>query len=278
MTYARRMRRFVLIASLFALAGCSSPEHLAVVANSPGSLGVGEQRITVGYRSESGEDLANPQVEVDLVVSREGGEDQRVDTEFVWIAEPIRGVYVAHVTFDQAGEWTAVLEPEEGPRTRDTPFFIDAEPSTPEVGEPAPASVTPTSGDLDLAELTTDPAPDPGLYEVSVDEAVTNGTPALITFATPAYCSTATCGPMLEQVKSLRAAMPDAGMDWIQVEVYDLTQGNPVDHVVPAAVDWGLPSEPWIFVVDAEGVVTARLEGVVSDAELQSVVEAVLGA
>lgn len=272
------MRRLAPIALLLALVGCSSPEHLAVVANAPGSLGVGEQRISVGYRSETGEDLASPQMEVDLVISRDGGDDQRVDTEFVWIAEPIRGVYVAHVTFDQAGEWIAVLDPEDGPRTRDTPFFIDAEPSTPEVGEPAPASVTPTLEELDLTELTTDQNPDPGLYEVSVDEAVANGTPALITFATPAYCSTATCGPMLEQVKALRAAMPDADMDWIQVEVYDLTQGNPIDHVVPAASEWGLPSEPWIFVVDADGVISARLEGVTSDTELKSVVEAVLGA
>ncbi len=271
------MRRLVVLGSLLVLVGCSSPEHLAVVANSPSSLGVGDQRLTVGYRSEAGEDLANPQTEVDLVISRQGGGEQRVDAEFVWIAEPIRGVYVAHVEFDQPGEWVAVLEPENGPPTRETPFFVDPEPSTPEVGEPAPASATPTLADLDIGELTTDPSPDPGLYEVSVADAVANGTPALITFATPAFCSTATCGPMLEQVKGLRAELPSAEMDWIQVEVYDLTQGNPIDHIVPAALEWGLPSEPWIFVVDADGTVSARLEGVVSDRELRAAVEAVLG-
>ena len=31
-----------------------------------------------------------------------------------------------------------------------------------------------------------------------------------------------------------------------------------------AAVAWGLPSEPWLYFVDEEGIVTARYEGTVS--------------
>jgi len=44
---------------------------------------------------------------------------------------------------------------------------------------------------------------------------------------------------------------------------------------VAATIEWGLPSEPWIFVVDRDGLVTASFEGIVSEEELQAAVEAV---
>jgi hypothetical protein len=39
---------------------------------------------------------------------------------------------------------------------------------------------------------------------------------------------------------------------------------------VPATVEWGLPTEPYIFVVDSAGRVTAKFEGVASDDELRA--------
>jgi hypothetical protein len=115
------------------------------------------------------------------------------------------------------------------------------------------------------------------MYEVSADDAVTNGTPAVIVFATPAFCQTAVCGPMLDQVKELRSTS-DGALDWVHVEVYELEDVDPNDLTpVPAALEWGLPSEPWVFVVDADGVVTHRFEGVVSEGELTAAVAAVTG-
>jgi hypothetical protein len=37
---------------------------------------------------------------------------------------------------------------------------------------------------------------------------------------------------------------------------------------VPAVLEWGLPTEPWVFVVDAQGFVVGRFEGVVSAEEI----------
>ncbi len=274
----RRLLPVLLVVGLL-LAGCARAEHLAVVGNAPGSLGVGTQRVVVAYRTEVGEDLAAPDLATELVVAREGAEPQRVPTEFVWMTEGVRGLYVATVEFDQPGQWTATLHPDGRSQTLASPFFVDEHPSTPEVGEPAPASPSVTlddaGGELDL--VTTDPSPEPAMYSVSADEAVTNGTPAVIVFATPAFCQTAVCGPMLEQVKELRATT-DADLDWVHVEVYELEDVDPNALTpVPAALEWGLPSEPWVFVVDAAGVVTHRFEGVVSDGELATALAAVAG-
>ena len=43
-----------------------------------------------------------------------------------------------------------------------------------------------------------------------------------------------------------------------------------------AFVDWRLPSEPWVFVIDAEGIIRYVYEGAVTEAELRSAVEWVL--
>lgn len=274
----RRILPFLLLAVL-ALSACARAEHLAVVGNAPGSLGVGTQRLVVAYRTEVGEDLAAPDLPAELVVAREGAEAQRVPTEFVWMTEGVRGLYVATVELDQAGQWTATLHPEGENQTLASPFFVDERPSTPEVGEAAPVSTSETLDDVDgdLSLITTDPNPDPAMYEVSADTAVTNGSPAVIVFATPAFCQTAVCGPMLDQVKELRAGT-EADVDWVHVEVYELEDVDPNDLTpVPAAIDWGLPSEPWVFVVAADGTVTHRFEGVVSDAELATALAAVTG-
>jgi hypothetical protein len=112
---------------------------------------------------------------------------------------------------------------------------------------------------------------------MSVAEAVGNGRPTVIVFATPAFCVSQTCGPLLDQVKALRPDYP--GLDFVHVEIYqDLQVTSPEElTVVPATTEWGLPSEPWVFVVDASGVVSASFEGAASDAELVDAIEAVAG-
>jgi hypothetical protein len=46
-----------------------------------------------------------------------------------------------------------------------------------------------------------------------------------------------------------------------------MTQGGLTP--VQATLDWGLISEPWVFVVDRDGIITASFEGVFADSELK---------
>ena len=141
-------------------------------------------------------------------------------------------------------------------------------------GDDAPRSDTRTSAEFDLADITSDPSPDPSLYQLTVAEAVESG-PSVIIFATPAWCTSEACGPLLEQVKKLSAGFPF--LNYVHVEVYENIHVNSFDELilVPSVGDWGLPSEPWVFVIDAEGVVRASFEGAASDDELSRAFDAV---
>jgi hypothetical protein len=41
---------------------------------------------------------------------------------------------------------------------------------------------------------------------------------------------------------------------------------------------WALPTEPWVFVVNAQGVITAKFEGAVTQGELEAAARAALAA
>ena len=92
----------------------------------------------------------------------------------------------------------------------------------------------------------------------------------MLVFATPLFCTSRTCGPTLETVKAAVASYGDA-IDVIHVEPYQLTvvDGQPQPaldasggyQVVPSALEWGIPIEPYIFVVGVDGKVAAKFEG-----------------
>ena len=114
-------------------------------------------------------------------------------------------------------------------------------------------------------------------------DAIAAHEPFLLVFATPKFCTSGQCGPTLERVKPVAVAHP--GLTVINVEPYELKwedgalqpalnqQGSLVP--VAATVEWGLPSEPWIYVVDGEGIVRGSFEGIVSEEELEAAVTAV---
>jgi hypothetical protein len=118
--------------------------------------------------------------------------------------------------------------------------------------------------------LTTSTKPDPALYRTSVAEAIEAGDPLVVTFATPKYCTSRTCGPVVDVVSEVRRRHADAGIRFVHAEIY---RGNdPTQPENPWITAWKLPSEPWVFVVDGDGVVQARFEGTVSVRELDRAV------
>jgi hypothetical protein len=137
------------------------------------------------------------------------------------------------------------------------------------VGDPAPLSETRTTADTDLDDLTSDPTPEPSFYEMTVAEAVQAG-PTVVVFGTPAWCQSQACGPMLDQVNVLSTEFPD--LNYVHVEVYENIHVTQFDDLVPvpAVEEWQLISEPWIYVTDSDGTVSASFEGAVSDEELRA--------
>lgn len=143
----------------------------------------------------------------------------------------------------------------------------------PEVGMRPPASQNRTlTTHNDITLLTSGQNPIPALYQMTVAEALDSGKPTVITFSTPAFCQTAICAPVVNAVETVYSQVGEQA-NFIHLEIYKTF--NPL---VPAdeVAEWGLPSEPWTFVLDKEGRVTVVLGGPVSPQELLDALALVL--
>ena len=273
-------RSAILLGLLVAFGACGSDEvePFALVASSNGSIGLGEQRVLFALVDpETDAFLASPDREATVTIRDENGSP--LDTyplEFIWTIPDERGLYVAHVDIPEAATYQATIDAEGLATAGPAGFVAFEDPPVIEPGEEAPASETRTSAEFpDLSVISSDTDPDPAMYESSVATAVTSGTPSVIVFATPAFCTSRACGPLLDQVKALRPDYPDVG--FVHVEIYENLQAPSPEEmtVVPATGEWGLPSEPWVFVVNNAGIVTSAFEGAASDDELTAAIDAV---
>jgi len=247
-------------------------DTFTIVANA--DIGLGRSRVLFGVLEGGGRRLGSPTDRVTIAVAHTDDVDnpQIADGIFTWIIEDAFGLYRAEFDFDKPGLWSAVLLPEVGDPLPAAGFNVAADTAAPAIGEPAPTPETPTLANSSFEEITTDNDPDPRFYELSLDEAIDNGRKTVVIFSTPAFCQTATCGPLLELVKGVAAGFPD--VDFVHVEVYtNLTDPDfaPVpENLAPSVLAewWNLPSEPWVFIVDEAGLVQARFEGVMAVEEL----------
>jgi hypothetical protein len=265
---------------LLVLGACSSDAEtpFGIVASSPLSIGVGEQRVMFGLiDQETNEYLASPEHPATVTLRDENGAPiETYDTEFLWTVEDVRGLYVAQIDIPEAATYQVTLDAEGFTTAGPMGLVAVDDPNVVERGEQAPASETRVSADFpDLGLISSDHDPDPAMYEVSVADAVASGVPTVVVFATPGFCASATCGPLLDQVKALQGDYPE--VEFIHVEIYeDLSVTDQEDLTPVAAVgEWGLPSEPWVFVVDGSGMVTASFEGAARDEELSAAIAAI---
>ena len=195
----------------------------------------------------------------------------------------LEGIYSFTVEFDEAGQWGLGLtrgktEAVEGEEVRIS-FEVKEETSAPAIGSQPPAVDNATLDDLPLSQVDTSPQPDEDFHEISIADALDAGRPALIAFATPAFCESRTCGPVMDVVNSLADSFGES-MSFVHVEPFQLgesgrlltdAQGN--QQLSQAMQAWNLPSEPWVFILDKEGLVVGRYEGPASRAEIAEVVE-----
>ncbi len=268
-----RSRRLVAVLGLtLTLSACGSAgEGLVIVGSAPGTIGTGPQRVILAWLDAEQNPLGGPDQPITAVFTRNQQPYAETPGEWVWSIEGVRGFYVAYVDFDQPGTYQVTIRSEDGRPTPPSPFEVAEVASVPEIGQLPPRSVTKTSPPQELADITTDPNPEPAFYQVTVAEAMTSGEPSIIVFASPALCQTATCGPTLDIVKQVAAAHP--GLRVVHVEVYDNLDATGAGElqVVPAVNEWNLPSEPWVYVLGPEGRVAGRFEGSVSASEIEDV-------
>jgi hypothetical protein len=186
-----------------------------------------------------------------------------------------KSVYVADVPFTRNGKQAVVAIAKLDGRllvTNGTPANVTAGASggPPSVGDRAIKVHTQTLTDVggDAAQLDTRRPFAKDLLQTDLAD-VLGKQPVVITFATPLLCASRVCGPVVDIVEQVKAGAPK-GVAFIHQEIY---KDNKVDEGVRSQVaDWKLPSEPWTYVIDRGGKVSARFEGAFSPGELQRAV------
>lgn len=191
---------------------------------------------------------------------------------------PATGVFVTEVSFTAAGWWgIEVLTAAEPVRIR---VFVFDQTLEPAVGDPAPATIQDVLRDVDdISQIDTSVPPNPTFHDRTVAEAIAAGKPTVVAFTTPAFCQTRLCGPVLREAVTPMAAEFGDQISIVHIEPFDLevlANGGELEPV-PALAEWGLFSEPWVFVIDAEGRVAAKFEGIVAADELRTVLRRLLG-
>ncbi|MEX2447018.1 MAG: hypothetical protein WD734_06730 [Dehalococcoidia bacterium] len=252
-------------------------------------LGVGTHRVAFTLSDREGL-VRLPAVDVRTHYLDEGataaeGARQVTSASFAEFPDGTRGLFIAPLEFDRAGEWGLEVSVPRGDGSTATlllAFPVAEEASAPVVGEPAPPSVHRTARDVEsLHELTTGSAPVPALYEQTVAEALEAERPFLVVFASPAFCTNPLCGPQVEEAGELWEEYGDR-MTFIHVDLYENPheiQGD-LDRAVrtPVLEEWGLHTDEWTFIVGADGLVQARFESFVPRDELAAALDEVIEA
>ena len=184
--------------------------------------------------------------------------------------------WVAYPNLPETGFWgvTATITKDDG-AIIESDFIIDAQTESQSlpVGALAPPSENRTlASEPDISKLNSGENPNPELYQLTVADALQNGKPSIVGFITPGLCQTEWCTPVLESVEISRANIKYE-INTIHIEVYEDFDAL---KLVPQLAEWGLQTEPWVFVIDGNGRITAKFEGPLSPQELNEAIQPLL--
>lgn len=243
-------------------------------------LGPGPQRVSIVV--ESAEGLVEfPALALSYWAEGEDAPPSEALATFTRFPDGVRGFHLAQLDFSQPGRWVVSVRVPTVDGFADLPLSVEvrAETLAPTVGAQAPASINRTLRDVEGAEqLSTGAEPDAALYELTVAEALERGEPLVIVFASPGFCTNAFCGPQVEVLSQLRERYPDSAA-YIHVDLYEnpleVRRGEPPVET-PLLKEWGLETDEWTFIVDAEGRVAARFEAFAPLEEVEAALTEVL--
>lgn len=243
-------------------------------------LSPGLHRISLVIEGPAGL-IETPAMRITVLPADAPGEMEEVVARFSRFPDGVRGFHVTYVDFATVGRWNLILHIPSEDGFEDLGIAIDIPDDTtaPSVGDAAPPSQSRTLIDVaNIEDLSTGDAPDPGLYLVSLADAVEAGKPLVVVFASPGFCTNAFCGPQAEVLSELRSIYGDAA-NYVHVDLYE----NPAEVKLgadpietPILEEWGLHTGEWTFVVNADGVVAARFEAFAPLDEVETALAEVL--
>jgi hypothetical protein len=288
--------RVTALAGVLLLAACGSSSEISTVHASAGTLeslaqhsgssvaltpgdadfAPGPVRFTFLVIARDGRPVLRPSASVALARALKQKPFQHATARLEPIGVPgvselpqgVPSLYVVHLRVPAAGTYWVLAQPTGARVAGLGNLVVRARSYSPAVGAKAPVSNTPTlatSGGK-LAPLTTATHPDRALYTTSVAQALHAHEPFVVAFATPKFCTSRTCGPVVDVVDAVRRRFSRTNVRFIHVEVY--RRNDPSLGLNTFMREWHLPTEPWVFLVGSDGRIHAKFEGPLSVQEL----------
>jgi hypothetical protein len=187
----------------------------------------------------------------------------------------IQAIYAANLPVPKAGTYF-VLSLTKGPSgligaTGELAAATSSQ--IPSVGQRPPAVATDTAATVhgDQALLTTRLPPEQ-MAAQSFDQ-VLGKKPVVLLFSTPQLCISRVCGPVTDVAVQLQKKF-GSQVDFIHQEVY--VDNQPSKGLRPQLKAFHLRTEPWLFAIDRQGKIVARLEGAFGTTELTQAIQAAL--
>ena len=192
------------------------------------------------------------------------------------------GIHAADVAFDQAGDWVVEVTGDVAGKSLpllERAFQVPLNSLSPTLGTPAPASVQPILSDVkDITEIDSSSPPNPEMHDMTIAAAVSSGRPSVIAFASAGVCASPICGPAKETVDELWQKY-NGQANFIHVEPYDLKalgDGAQPQPLAWVTAEWGVQSEPWIFLVDSQGFIADKFQVLAGYDELDAAIARLL--
>ncbi len=203
------------------------------------------------------------------------------------VGESGTGVYQASVDLTEPGTWgvRVIAELDNGDvLTGQTIFNVLDEPLVATPGQPAPTLDAPTLADVDAGVLpahavdsragSNGEIPYPHLHDMRLSDAIDAGRPAVVVIATPVYCVSRFCGPLTDVIAELAHDYADEA-EFIHIEVWRDFNEQQLNDAAAAWIQTEIGgNEPWVFLVDSDGVVQARWDNVLDLADLTAALDA----
>lgn len=183
-----------------------------------------------------------------------------------------RPFWTFHMDAQAPGQYQLQVD---APGGKKNMFFTVSKPSevtTPKPGDQLLFVDTPTQdGQMGIKQICTR-NPQCPFHRISLKDAKALGKPIVFIISTPAFCSFAVCGPLLDFVIAEGQRLGDK----ITIVHSDVYTDDTKDKIVPAVEAYGIAFEPVLYMADATGKVVDRWDVLFDHTELTKALDALV--
>jgi len=268
------MKKKIFIIILLMIFGCSNEsekienKNLISLFIITEDLELGNNRIVLSVLDNKGQTITdNLRFSFKKLGSNKTNEIKEIAVSF-W--PPKRNVFVTNINFNKTGYWEFIVNRENETAKATVNVLENSE--TLSVGDTVEPIYTPSLSDFEISNITTDINPEKKLYLFNLEHALNQKKPILLSFSTPGLCVTGACAPQLEELKKISSLNNDVII--IHVEIWKnfdevMKKGDLSVGVLNESVrKFNIKTEPWTFLINAEGIVKNRYQGYVESNEI----------